>query len=66
MKTKVAWFCAAHGNVGIVQVNDVFDGYKYYIGASLELDEDKDVEHITKWGSSFPKPAGDKLFRVEE
>ena len=66
MKTEVLWFCSGHGNVGIVKVNDQYDGIKYYIGACSGLNEGLDIDHIAKWGSKFPKSAGDLLFGVEE
>ncbi len=66
IKTEVMWFCAGHGNAGIVKVDDQYDGIKYYIGACSGLNEDVDIDHIAKWGSSFPKLAGDKLFGIEE
>jgi hypothetical protein len=64
MKTDVLWFCAGHGNVGIVKVNNPYDGIKYYIGAcsGLGANEESDIAHIVSWGSSFPKSAGDLLF----
>ena len=65
MKTDVLWFCAGHGNVGIVKVDDQYDGIKYYIGACSGLHQDMDIVHITNWGSKFPKSAGDLLFGVE-
>jgi hypothetical protein len=62
---NVMWFCAGHGNVGIVKVDDQY-GIKYYIGQCSGEDEEGDIDVIAKWGSSFPKPAGDKLFGVVE
>ena len=66
MKTEVMWFCAGHGNVGIIKVYDPYDGVKYYIGACSGLSEATDIDRISNWGSKFPKDAGDKLFGVEE
>jgi hypothetical protein len=66
MKPEVMWFCAGHGNVGIVRLNDQYDGIKYYIGACSGDSEDMDIDHISNWGSTFPKPAGDKLFGATE
>ncbi len=65
MNTEVLWFCAGHGNVGIVKVDDQYDGIKYYIGACSGNSEDMDILHIAKLGSKFPKSAGDLLFGVE-
>ena len=63
MKTEVLWFCAGHGNVGIVKVNNPYDGIKYYIGACSGENEESDIAHIVSWGSKFPKSAGDLLFK---
>ena len=57
------WFCG-RTNVGIVKVNDEFEGVKYYIAAVSGLDEDSDIKFIADWGSTFPKSAGDVLFGV--
>ncbi len=62
---NVIWFCAGHGNVGIVKVDDQY-GIKYYIGQCSGLSEEGDIAHIASWGSSFLKPVGDKLFGVVE
>ena len=60
----VRWFCAGHGNVGIVRVLDDYEGTKYYIGECEGTDEESDAQHIADWGSSFPRDAGDVLFGV--
>jgi hypothetical protein len=62
------WFCS-RSTVGIVQVEDQYDGIKYYIGAPPLIEyapntEEADVQWIADWGTTFPKPAGDKLFEV--
>jgi len=59
------WFCAVDGNVGIVKVNDQYDGIKYYIGTCSGSSEEEDIDHITSWGSTFPKTAGDILFGIK-
>lgn len=59
---QVLWFCAGHGNVGIVRVVDPYDGVKYYIGQCSGRDEMSDIQHIADWGSTFPKAAGEVLF----
>lgn len=61
----VRWFCAGHGNAGIVRVQTEYDGVKYYIGQCSGHDEDFDKQHIADWGSSFPVEAGDVLFGVD-
>ena len=58
----VMWFCG-RTNVGIVKVNDEYDGIKYYIGSAMGIKEKDDMQHIADWGSTFPKDAGDLLFR---
>ena len=63
----VRWFCAGHGNVGIVLVYHEFDEeFQYYIGQCSGADPDADVVHIMNWGSRFPKDAGDVLFGAKD
>jgi hypothetical protein len=54
--------------VGIVQVEDQYDGIKYYIasppGEAKGHNEQEDIDFIADWGSTFPKQAGDLLFGV--
>ena len=52
------WF----DNIGVVMVEDPYDGIKYYIGSGNGFTEEADRYHIAKWGLSFPKDAGDALF----
>lgn len=63
----VMWFCG-RTNVGIVQVEDPYEGLKYYIasppGEAKGNNEQEDIDFIAGWGSTFPKDAGDKLFGV--
>lgn len=67
---KVIWF-NGRSTVGIVQVNDKWDGIKYYIGSppagechpSAELE---DIQWIADWGARFPKTLGDQLFGVSD
>lgn len=59
------WFTSSL-SVGIVQVEDEYDGLLYYIGPSNNNDEVRDVEWIASWGASFPKVAGDILFGVNK
>ena len=49
--------------VGIIKVQTEYDGIKYYIGEVSCCNEDQDAKHIADWGSSFPKDAGDILFK---
>lgn len=56
------WF----NRVGIVRVEDPYEGIKYYIsdlrpGNTAEEDE----EEIMEWGARFPNDAGDVLFGVK-
>lgn len=61
----VLWFCGS-SNVGIVRVNDQYEGIKYYIGsppgAEWGNDEEADKQWIADWGSTFPLAVGDQLF----
>lgn len=64
----VLWFCG-RTNVGIVRVEDEYDGIKYYIASppdvgTMRSSEEEDIQFIADWGSSFPKAAGDVLFGV--
>lgn len=59
----VKWFCG-RSNVGIVRVEDQFDGIKYYIGSVDGHDETTDMNWLANWGSRFPKEAGDLLFGI--
>lgn len=64
---NVVWYCAGHGNVGIVRVLSSSGEIKYYIGQVAGQDEDADKEWIASWGSPlYPKEAGDLIFGVEE
>lgn len=58
------WFCAGHGNVGIVRVSTEYEGIKYYIGQCDGIDDEVDRQYIADWGSTFPAAAGDVLFGV--
>jgi hypothetical protein len=62
----VMWFCGS-SNVGIVRVEDEYDGIRYFIGSppmaeSSANTEEQDMKWIADWGSTFPKAAGDALF----
>lgn len=58
------WFCG-RTNVGIVQVEDLCEGIKYYISAITHLStEEADARFIADWGNTFPKDVGDMLFGV--
>ena len=59
------WFTSSL-SVGVVQVEDEYDGLLYYIGPSNANDEVKDVEWIASWGAKFPRAAGDILFGVDK
>ena len=58
----VHWFCAGHGNVGIVKVFDKYDGIRYYIGQCSGEDAEQDAQYIASWGSRFPERAAEELF----
>lgn len=57
----VVWF----NKVGIVRVEDEYDGIKYYIKDVVGLNEEEDTWKVADWGSSFPNDAGDVLFGVK-
>lgn len=65
MINDVRWFCG-RSNIGIVQIFDLHDGVKYYIGLCTGNSEEDDKQMIAEWGSHFPKEAGDVLFGVDE
>lgn len=57
----VRWF----NRVGIVRVEDPYEGIKYYISDLREGNtENEDINEIAEWGSTFPNNAGDVLFGV--
>lgn len=58
----VIWFSGT-SCVGLVKVEDQYDGIKYYISSATGMDESVDMEHIAAWGANFDKEAGDLLFR---
>ena len=58
----VKWFCG-RTNVGIVMVDDEYGGIKYYIASVSGANEEIDKKFIADWGSTFPNPAGEALFR---
>jgi hypothetical protein len=59
----VRWFCG-QSTVGVVRVQDEYDGIKYYIGTGEGHVEEADMQNIAEWGSTFPTAAGDVLFGV--
>ena len=56
------WFCAGHGNVGIVKCFDDYAGIIYYIGQCRGDQKDSDEQWIADFGSRFPPEAGALLF----
>ena len=61
----VRWFCGRSG-VGIVRVEDEYDGIKYYIAGIEGYDEKQDMQFIANYGTPFPEDAGNVLFGVKE
>ena len=59
------WFCAGHGNVGIVKYTTRENEVKYYIGQCFGINAETDTKHILNWGSKFPVEAGKLLFGDE-
>lgn len=63
----VMWYCAGHGNVGIVRVLSSSGDIKYYIGQVDGHYPEEDKEWIASWGSPlYPNEAGDLIFGVKE
>jgi len=62
----VRWFCAGHGNVGIVKAFDEYEGINYYVGQCSGSDADYDAQWVADWGSRFPTEAGNALFGEDE
>ena len=61
---NVMWFTNKNGCIGIVQVDDEYDGIRYYISSVEGVNEEYDKRHVAEWGASFPKYAGDALFGI--
>jgi hypothetical protein len=66
----VLWF-SGRSTVGIVRVDDPYDGIKYYIGAPPHSEyspwsEEQDKQWIADWGSRFPTNVGDILFGQDQ
>ena len=59
----VRWFTESKGTIGIVKVDDKYNGIHYFVGSCLGIDSEEDKERIAGWGAKFPKDAGDKLFK---
>jgi hypothetical protein len=57
----VRWF----NDIGIVRVEDEYDGIQYFIKYARGEDEQEDIKHIMDWGYRFPIDAGDVLFGVK-
>ena len=50
------WFSNPTGQIGIILVEDEYDGLKCYIGNSDKGSFEADVTFIAEWGSTFPIP----------
>lgn len=66
---RVLWF-SGRSTVGIVEVNDPYDGLKYYIGSPPFNEyhpnaEEEDKQWIADWGARFPIDCGKMLFGVK-
>lgn len=57
----VVWFSGT-SCVGVVKVEDPYEGIKYYVGTASGMNEEIDMEHIAAWGARFPNRVGDVLF----
>ena len=60
----ILWFTNRFGCIGIAQVEDDYDGIKYYMSQVQGWDVDIDTKRVMEWGATFPKEAGDVLFGV--
>jgi hypothetical protein len=60
----VLWF-SGQSCVGLVRVEQEYEGVVYYIGPAMGGDPDIDAEHIMAWGARFPGDAGDLLFGIK-
>lgn len=58
----VRWFTSPKGTVGIVKVNDPYDGISYFISAVEGFNEECDKTYIAEWGARLPNKVGDILF----
>lgn len=56
------WFTSGRDCIGIVAIDDKYDGLKFYIGNGNGLNEETDARHIADWGSHFPVSAGLAIF----
>jgi hypothetical protein len=67
MKILDTYWSSGRSLIGIVRVEDDYDGIGYYIAAvpnpSTEV---SDAQYVADWGSTFPKEAGDVLFGIKE
>jgi hypothetical protein len=58
------WFTntTMSGCIGVVKIEDDYEGIKYYIGLGQGFDSDTDSRRIAECGSTFPAQAGQELF----
>ena len=61
----VRWF-GGGSCIGIVRVQDEWEGIKYYIGSPPAggIDETADTKWIADWGGTFPHHVGEVLFGI--
>jgi len=57
-----AWFTHQGATIGIIKIEDKYEGFKYYIGNAPGENENLDLMLIADWGAHFPKAVGDALF----
>lgn len=48
------WF-TGKGSVGVILIKTEYAGYKAYIGAALDVNEDYDAAFIVAWGTKLPR-----------
>lgn len=50
-----------NGSIGIVRVDDQYDGIKYYSGVYGDRNLKDSIYHISQWGNTFPMVGGEAL-----
>lgn len=48
------WF-TGKGSVGVILIKTEYSGYKAYIGAALDVNEEYDAAFIVAWGTKLPR-----------
>lgn len=57
------WFTPMGGAcIGVVMVETEYDGFCFYIGLGIGVNEEKDAERIAQTGARFPWHVGVEMF----